>query len=274
MEFNAQQAPAVLKLIEQTLQESDPAPDKIKKIWMIMLVLRARNLASAIQNITGPVVAGGPFKGLKVTHDALLGYNGCLLLGSYEHELHATVEKIIAGNYTRILNIGCSVGYYAVGLALRMPHIVIDAFDTDPEARRKCAEMAALNGVQDRVRISGAFKGEDFAAYAKEKTLALVDIEGAEEMLLDPALYPALKKIDVVAELHHVVDQDLPKLIVERFAASHKVELIFNRFALPDLSAVIPASGYVDPFDHMLLGWEGRAGPTPWGIFTSKNNGL
>ena len=59
------------------------------------------------------------------------------------------MKKLLPTDYARILNIGCSVGYYAVGLAVRMPHVIVEAFDIDAEARRKCLDMAQANGVEE-----------------------------------------------------------------------------------------------------------------------------
>lgn len=267
MRYTDEQAEIVLKYIAGNQDPNDPASLRLRKMWMMFLTTRVRMLAGIVRNMVGDAVVAGPFKGMRMTAEASAHYP-CHLLGTYEHELQPAFEKVIAGPYTRILNIGCSFGYYAVGLARRMPHITIDAFDIDPDARRKCADMAALNGVQDRVRIAGEFRGEDFAAYASEKTLAIVDIEGAETALLDPARYPALGKIDLIVELHDLMRPDISQTIAARFAPTHMIEFVNNRTILPNLETLLPPGQTLDPFDHLLLGWEGRDGPTPWGVFT------
>ncbi len=77
------------------------------------------------------------------------------LLGSYESELHATLEELLAHEYTAVVDVGCAEGYYAVGLGLRLRNAAIYAFDTNPRARSACAEMAKLNGVDSRIHIGG-----------------------------------------------------------------------------------------------------------------------
>ena len=76
-------------------------------------------------------------------------------------------------------DIGCAEGYYAVGMAGRMPATRVDAFDIDPAAQRACGELAARRGVAERVRVGARFTADDFAAYAGRKTLVLCDVEGA-----------------------------------------------------------------------------------------------
>ena len=225
MHYTREAAQIVLDMVDECMKSNDPPELKVRKIWWDMMYMRAIALSNDLRALVGNKVQGGPFKDMLLTQDAITQYMSPFQLGTYEHELHPVFEKIIAGNYTHILNIGCSVGYYAVGLARRMPHKTIKAFDTDPEARRKCAEMAYLNGVQDRVLISGQFDGERFDNYADGKTLVLMDIESAETQLLDPVKYPALLKMDVVVELHDLMDHTISKTVCARFTASHKVEL-------------------------------------------------
>lgn len=72
----------------------------------------------------------GPFKGMQyphidITESALVPK----IAGAYESHLHSIVEKVIATNYSDIIDVGCAEGYYAVGFAKRMPLTTIHAFD-------------------------------------------------------------------------------------------------------------------------------------------------
>jgi hypothetical protein len=273
MEFSPAEAEISLKIAENILKEDIPVPSqlRLKKLVWTLLCLRARALTNGLRLLTGDKVCGGPFKDMVLTNDALIAYQAPLLLGCYEHELHPFFEDAIAKNYARILNIGCSVGYYAVGLARRMPTVVIEAFDIDEVARNKCQEMARVNGVEDRVHISGEFFGKDFEKYADKKTLVIMDIEGAEKELLNPEAFPSLRKMDVLVELHDFGDPTISKTILPRFEPSHTIEIIKNRTSLPDVDKLLPESYHLDPYDHMLLGWECREGKTPWGVFRVKS---
>ena len=91
--------------------------------------------------------------------------------------------------------------------------------------------------------------------------------------LLDPARYPALAGFDLIVEMHDVFVPDASKTIPQRFAPTHDIEIIRN--SRPSFYDVAPLTGgrpdaYIDPFDHMLLSWEERDGPTPWAVMKSK----
>ncbi len=250
------------------------APDIVyRKLWLRMLFLRGMDVARDLRSLTSDSVYSGPFKGMKLTPAVLTGCFAPTLLGCYEHELHPAVERIVARGYKKILNIGCAYGYYAVGLALRMPQVTVDAFDINPETQQKCRDMATLNGVGDRLNVSGEFRGEDFARHAGPDTLAIVDIEAAEKTLLDPALYPALQKIDLLVEMHDLMDASISKTMQERFAPTHDIEIIRNRETQFPLEQIIGNDQYADPFDCLIAAWEVRDGPTPWGMMRVKGTG-
>lgn len=265
-EFTLSRARALLAANPQ------PSPALLGDLWLTLMTVRAQALTNSVRSALGDRVCAGPFAGMKLTDAAFVTY-AALALGVYEHELHETVEAIIAKGYRRIANIGCSLGYYAVGLARRMPGTAIDAFDIDAAARTQCAEMASLNDVSARVRVQGLFAGAQFAAYhdGGAPNLILMDIEGGEFDLLDPVTYPALRKLDVLVELHELTKPGLTQEITARFAPTHDLRIIETRNRLPDLSHLIPDGQCIDLIDHALLGWESRGGPTPWGLFTVKN---
>jgi hypothetical protein len=271
MKYSRKVAEVVLEIVNKGLKDDDPPEVRLEKMCALLHSTRALFLTKDLHEIVGNKVIGGPFKGMLLTDRAVTDYRSPILLGCYEQELHAAFEKIIVDDYTHILNIGCSVGYYAVGLARRMPQVIVDAFDIDAGARSECAKMARENGVEDRVHIAGQFYGENFAGYADKKALVLMDIEGGEVELLDPVRFPALLKLDVLVELHDLFNPSISKMIIERFAQSHSIEIVRNRNFLPDLDVLLPNVGNIDPFDQMLLGWEGRDGETPWGIFRAKH---
>ena len=71
----------------------------------------------------------GPFKGMTYPDSTSIGSVWLpKMLGIYESELHDILEEICSKNYSTIINIGAGEGYYAVGLALRIPTSMIYAF--------------------------------------------------------------------------------------------------------------------------------------------------
>src|SRR5215813_4226420 len=71
----------------------------------------------------GNRVLTGPFKGMIVTDQPNWddGNSTLKLLGCYEHELWDAIELAITRKPSAVINIGCAEGYYAIGLARRLP---------------------------------------------------------------------------------------------------------------------------------------------------------
>ncbi|MFY9288826.1 MAG: hypothetical protein WAO98_10040 [Alphaproteobacteria bacterium] len=270
MEYAPQHAALILSEVDKIRNNNESESMKVRRLWVTLAFVHANSIANILRNTIGTSVYSGPFKGMKLAQSAMTGAYGPTLLGTYEHELHPIFEQAIAKKYKQVLNIGCSFGYYTVGLALRMPDTIVHSFDIDPEARKACTEMVALNGVQDRVKIEGEFRGEDFAKYPAEGTLVLMDIEGFETQLLDPSKYPALKKMDILVELHDVFDSEISKKVLDRFTESHDIQLITHTNMMFDFKQITGPVRYIDPFDDFLINWENRDGPTPWAMMTPK----
>ena len=190
------------------------------------------HMAEAIVAQHGLIVQSGPFQGMQYVPEMLsperLLQHTVLpkILGCYEAELHSVLNRVLERDYERIVNIGCSEGYYAVGLSLRFPRALILAFDLDPGARELCEEMARLNGVADRVTIRGECTREHLQGLAGAGTLVVCDCEGCELVLLRPDLVPSLAACDLIAELHDCVDPSISRVVPARFAETHDVTLV------------------------------------------------
>jgi hypothetical protein len=148
-----------------------------------------------------------------------------------------------------------------------MPGAVVHAHDIDEAARLACAELAARNGVADRVIVGGEFKPDGFEAFAGRRVLVMVDAEGAEIDILQPALSPALAHMNVIVETHDVYRPGALALMTERFAATHdivRVDQQLKVFTLPPWLQALPH------LDQLLATWEWRASPTPWLVMRPK----
>jgi SAM-dependent methyltransferase len=195
------------------------------------------------------------------------GSGAARLLGCYEASLAPIFAHIIDSDYTQIIDVGCAEGYYAVGLARRMPNARIIARDASSDALALCEKLAADNGVSDRVTTGGIMNHADFDLCNTAKTLVICDIEGAEATVLDPALARGLLAADILVETHDCLTPGLSTLIANRFAASHHIRRIDRAIN----SAALPAwmEGLSD-LDRLLPLWEWRRGPTPWLWMTRK----
>jgi len=148
-----------------------------------------------------------------------------------------------------------------------MPNAVVHAHDIDEAARTACAELAAKNGVADRVRIGGAFAPEDFEAFTGQRVLVMVDAEGAELEVLRPDLAPALAQMRLIVETHDIYRPGALKEMIRRFGPTHQLTLVRQQpkvFELPTWLQELPH------LDQLLAVWEWRQAPTPWLVMRPK----
>jgi hypothetical protein len=259
------QAPTTLtRAIDQALarlQADPPTPQRLEAQLRQLAKWRSIVLANTALARNGGTIPAGPFQGMLYATEASEGGRAPRLLGAYEASLYPVIETVIARAFPQVLDIGCAEGYYAVGLARRMPGSIVHARDSDPRARALCAELATANGVAARVRIGPEITHADLALCATAPTFVLCDIEGAESALLDPAQAPALAEADILVEVHEGMRPGLLAALTARFAPSHRVTRI-DRALRPDLLPDWAES--LSDLDRLLLLWEWRAAPTPW----------
>jgi hypothetical protein len=187
----------------------------------------------------GTTVLHGPLAGMDFLRESAEGCHVAKLLGSYEQPLQPFIEAAIQAQYPLILNIGCAEGYYAVGMARRMPATRVLAFDLDLNAQQVCAELIAKNKVTDRVTVGALFKPADFAQHMGQKVLVLCDIEGAERELLDPVNAPALLGMDVIVESHECLIPGFTELLINGYRfitlTIHSINIGVNVIRVPSL---------------------------------------
>jgi hypothetical protein len=187
-------------------------------------------LRGLIRERTDLVVMQGCFAGLVFPYEP--GREGLwpMLAGTYERELAAVVEEIVAAGFETIVNIGAGDGYYAVGLARRIRRATVCAFEMDESTRLLLQAMALANGVADRVVTKGKCEPADLReclARGREN-LVICDVEGHESVLLDPSLVPELVDAHVLVELHELQHPGIADLLRARLDGSHQIEQIWQ----------------------------------------------
>lgn len=217
----------------------------------------------------GTKVLQGPLAGLDFIRQSAEGCHVAKLLGCYEQPLHRHIRAALSGRYSRIINIGCAEGYYAVGFAVAVPALVSVAHDIDPKAQSACRELAEKNGVSNRVEIGGEFTPDLFAEYQSEATLVFCDIEGMEDELLNPNVAPALRGLDIIVESHECLSPGITQRLISRFESSHSIEVVQDDGSrhLENLPEWFTRLSHLD---QLLATWEWRSGPTPWLIMRAK----
>ncbi len=239
-------------------------------ITRLMAKWRSMLLLQEVLRRDGRVIKNGPFTGMVYGGIASEGSTATRLLGAYEATLAPIIEKIVRRGYGQILDVGCAEGYYAVGLALRLPQVRVMAHDADPLAREKCARLAQVNGVEGQITIGGEVTHSDFDICTTAKSLVICDIEGGEGALLDPSLAPGLRAADILVEVHDCFHPGLSASLTKRFEATHTVQMIQRGLAPEYLPEWMQS---LSDLDRLLALWEWRTGPTPWLWMTRKGRG-
>ena len=144
---------ALAEIIEVSQQPTMPTKARIAHITSVVHRLHIMVLSSLVTSKTSYVVPYGPFAGMRCIGVSAVSTILPRLIGSYEAELHDTIQKLAHRGYQRVVNIGCGEGYYAVGLARLLPAAQVFALDPDPVARSLCQSLAELNDVTNRVTI-------------------------------------------------------------------------------------------------------------------------
>ena len=226
-------------------------------------------LAARVAESTSFRCWSGPFKGMQFPSDIVKRHSSPKLLGTYEAELHSYLEPLLHRQYLTAVNIGMAEGYYVVGLALRLPEATIYGFDADPIAKCRTRELAVLNGVGDRVIVAGLANHQHLQEIlSRPPSLLMIDCEGCEAEILDPARCSVLAETDIVAELHPNVVPDVESLINERFGRTHDIHLVRSTTRSADQLECL--KGF-SPSDRMAAVDEYRSTASqPWAIMTVR----
>lgn len=174
---------------------------------------------------TGDRVVSGPFAGmwygLPVPHLPAF-------LGTYELELAPLLERLRATAFDPILNVGAADGYYAAGLARLWPRSRVVAFELSAAKQANARRVVERNQLGDRVEVTGVCTVARLEELLRggERPLVWMDVDGAEDELLDPAAVPSLARAEVVVELHEFLIGGIGHRLRDRFAVTHETEVI------------------------------------------------
>lgn len=223
----------------------------------LVISRKMKQIEAALVERHGSVVNGGPFQGMKYLSQSHGSALAPKLIGSYEAEISAMIEEYCAqAEDAVVVDIGCDEGYYAVGMALRLPRARVYAFDINSRAQNDCARMAALNGVQDRVIVGGECTWELLEQLLRPRDLVICDCEGCEAALMDPEKARALANVFLIVELHdsEYLEMNITPTLISRFRSTHDIELVDATKRVGEW----PAVQFLNPEDRRLAVDEGR----------------
>ena len=244
-----------------------PSMDELNRALRLLCKWRGHALAETFFAHHGTIIYSGPFQGMDYIKHSTEGALVARLLGAYESELHPHLAAFAAAGLDCVIDVGCAEGYYAVGLARQMPGVTVYAHDIDANARAGCADLAARNGVADRVVIGGEIRPEDFQRFAGRRALVIVDTEGAELDILQPDRAPALSGMRIIVETHDGFRPGTLDTLTERFQPTHDIVRVDQAGKVFDQPPWLKRLGHLD---QLLAVWEWRSFPTPWLVMTPK----
>ena len=176
-------------------------------------------------------VVGGPFRGMRYQGEAVCGAAAPKLMGVYESEIAPFLLRWSAIPFEKIIDIGAAEGYYAIGCAMLWPYATVTAFESSEEGRRLLTCNVEMNGLQSRIKIMGHCDQEQLQAALPtgQTSLVIIDVEGAEGHLLEPARLPSLANAYIIAEIHDFVDQRVGETVWSQLKSSHVIEEVRTR---------------------------------------------
>lgn len=227
------------------------------------------------QMFSDAVVRTGPFAGLRYAEMTSIG--SALypkLLGSYESELHPWIEEACQAGYTEIIDVGCAEGYYAIGLAMRVPQATIYAYDIYDGAQRLCADFAKLNRVDDRVVVRSLFTADELPSIPiRQRGLIVCDCEGGENEIFTPQTRSHFADWDLLIETHDFLDITISTRLPELFRETHELRTLLSvddiqkakTYDYPDLAGL-------DLATRRAILAEYRPGLMEWQFFRSRSS--
>lgn len=217
----------------------------------------------------GPLVQAGPFAGMEYLDHACGSVLSAKLLGTYELELQPVIESLCRSSIQRVWVVGSGEGYYAVGLARRMPSAQVWAFDISAEARVATLDLAMLNGVAERMAIGSRCRVEIIKRSAPEPGLIVCDIEGEERNWLGQADPHEVRHCHLLVEVHDEPGRaDIAETLIRNFELTHDIRMID---AQPrNLAEIHWPAELVAPELRALAVDEGRLRGTRWLVATPR----
>ena len=191
---------------------------------------RRQELLPYVFHVTGARVQTGPFKGTALIPRYMWGDGdtAAKLLGVYEDELHDFIEHAIARQPDVVINIGCAEGYYALGMARRLPAVPVMAVDIDARAAAIVQDTAYANQVSNVRPLTHLVDADwiESQCAAFDRPFLILDCEGAEIDLLNPEQVSDLAKCSILVESHDCINAVITATLTQRFSHTHDVRQV------------------------------------------------
>lgn len=235
-----------------------------KKYGRIFLSSYRRWLSEQTFNTTNSVVKNGPYKNLEISELSNWGKGDLIgkIKGTYELSVaRKLVDLIHSKEINTFIDVGCADGFHATGIGKMKGITSVLCFDIDPISLDNCQKNATNNGIVNKFKFQNRKFTKTDLDSIPDNSLILIDIEGAEYVLLDQDYLKIQKrkKITSVVELHSL---EMNSSLIDRVSgAGLQVELFSISKMEIDYKNDIER---VDENQFMLLLSQGRRSYQEW----------
>ena len=149
-----------------------------------------------------------------------------MLFGIYEQEvLNSLFDK--PSTCRVIVDIGAADGYYPVGCLLSKQYDFAHAFEISALGQKCILDLAKLNNVESQIKINGEASHEALIDLFQNlpPSMILIDIEGAEFLLLTDEAVESMRKHFVIIEIHDFLVENGEKELIK---LNNKLEKYFR----------------------------------------------
>jgi hypothetical protein len=175
-------------------------------------------------------VAGGPFAGMKYLAESFGSAYLPKLLGTYEKELWGSWHRLISAcQGGTMINVGAAEGYYAVGAMYSKAFTRVVCYEQAAQARQLLGKLAKLNGVDQGLELHERCDPvilRDLLRAVSGPVAIVCDVEGHEDVLLNPIVNEELTQCHLLVETHEDWCPGVKERLRNRFEATHDIEMI------------------------------------------------
>jgi Fe-S-cluster formation regulator IscX/YfhJ len=197
-----------------------------------------RHFIQKVREKTGGQIYYGPFATLNIPEKLVNYLTIGEMLGTYELCLHNVFNRVIAKQPQHLMIIGANHGYYCAGLSYLIQPETIIAYEIDLNLADIAKEWWKVNQLSPII-MKGEANHKEFLSHNTPIDFILCDCEGAEDDLLNSALFKWQQRSIIVVELHDFYRPGLTQRIINRFKNTHELEIILDDFSEDQLNTQI-----------------------------------
>lgn len=246
------------------------SPKSFKYEFRRLALQRKKQISQEIGERYDFTVQNGIFKGIKLV-DSGAWSDGDLatkILGLYEHQVLKEIELIKNQKFNKVVNIGASEGYYAIGLSKVFSPCKVYTYDIDESATSILAKLAIINhcDIASLSEFSFDNASQHISLQEDDLVLFVLDCEGCEGGVVHMEA-SLVQKSYFIIELHEMFSKGITDRIYNFLIKTHNIKLIPEAPLNPQ--GISEMQSY-KPFERALALDEFRQAGMNWLIATPR----